>query len=65
MYRTYKNFLHSFQGDFKILVKRDIFQKNLWHISWNLQDDQGSITCMHRFFHDFIHIYSPGQGQIH
>ena len=24
-YRIYKNILHSFQGDFKILVKRDIF----------------------------------------
>ena len=28
MYRIYKNILHSFQGDFKILVKNDIFQKN-------------------------------------
>ena len=25
MYRIYKTFLHSFQGDFKILVKSDIF----------------------------------------
>ena len=29
MYRKYKNILHSFQGDFKILVKSDIFYKNL------------------------------------
>ena len=29
MYRIYKNFLHSFQGDFKILVKSNIFNKNL------------------------------------
>ena len=28
MYRIYKNILHSFQGDFKFLVKRDIFQEN-------------------------------------
>ena len=28
MYRIYKNILHSFQGDFKILVKSDIFYKN-------------------------------------
>ena len=28
MYRMYKNILHSFQGDFKILVKSDIFWKN-------------------------------------
>ena len=28
MYRIYKNILHSFQADFKILVKSDIFQKN-------------------------------------
>ena len=27
MYRIYKNILHSFQGDFKILVKSDIFNK--------------------------------------
>ena len=25
MYRIYKNILHSFQGDFKILVKSDIY----------------------------------------
>ena len=28
MYRIYRNILHSFQGDFKILVKSDTFQKN-------------------------------------
>ena len=28
MYRIYKNILHSFQGDFKILEKSDIFYKN-------------------------------------
>ena len=28
MYRTYKNILHSFQGDFKILVKSDKFYEN-------------------------------------
>ena len=28
MYTIYKNILHSFQGDFKILVKGDIFKKN-------------------------------------
>ena len=28
MYRIYKNILHSFLGDFKILVKSDIFYKN-------------------------------------
>ena len=27
MYRIYKNIFHSFQGDFKILVKSDIFYK--------------------------------------
>ena len=25
MYRIYKNILHSFPGDFKILVKSDIY----------------------------------------
>ena len=28
MNKIYKNILHSFQGDFKIFVKSDIFQKN-------------------------------------
>ena len=28
MYRIYKNILHSFPGDFKILVKSDIIKKN-------------------------------------
>ena len=28
MYRIYKNILYSFQGELKILVKRDIFYKN-------------------------------------
>ena len=28
MYRIYKNLLHSFQGDFKILVNLDIIYKN-------------------------------------
>ena len=28
LYRIYKNILHSFQGDFKISVKSDIFLKN-------------------------------------
>ena len=28
MYRIYKNILHLFPGDFKILVKSDIFLKN-------------------------------------
>ena len=46
MYRIYKNILHSFPGDFKILVKTDIFEKNFKLISWSLQDDQGGITCM-------------------
>ena len=43
MYRIYKNILHSFPGDVKILV---YFKRILWLISWNLQDDQGGITCM-------------------
>ena len=44
MYRIYKNILHSFQGDFKILAKGDIyFKRILWLISWSLQDDQGGI----------------------
>ena len=47
MYRTYKNILHSFPGDFKILVKMIYFRRFLWLISWSLQDDQGGITCMH------------------
>ena len=46
MYRIYKNILHSFRGDFKILVKCDIFQRILWLITWSLQDDQGGITGM-------------------
>ena len=47
MYRIYKKFLHSLPGDFKILVKSDIyFRRILWLISWSLQDDQGGITCM-------------------
>ena len=28
MYRIHKHILRSFQGDFKILVKSDIFYKN-------------------------------------
>ena len=28
MYRIHKNILQTFQGDFKILVKSDIFYKN-------------------------------------
>ena len=28
MYEIYKNILHSFQGDFKILVKSDTIFKN-------------------------------------
>ena len=28
MHRIYKNILHSFPGDFKILVKSDIFLNN-------------------------------------
>ena len=48
MYRIYKNILHSFPGDFKILVKSDNFIRTLWLISWSLQDDQGGITCMAR-----------------
>ena len=28
MYGIFKNILHLFQGDFKILVKSDIFEKN-------------------------------------
>ena len=28
MYRIYKNILHSFPGDFKILVQSDIFKNN-------------------------------------
>ena len=28
MYRIYKNILQSFQGDLKILVENDIFDKN-------------------------------------
>ena len=31
MYRIYKNILHSFQGDFKILVKSDIFYNFMAH----------------------------------
>ena len=46
MYRIYKNILHSFQGDFKILVKVLYFRRILWLISWSLQDDQGGITCL-------------------
>ena len=46
MYRIFKTILHLFQGDFKILVKSDIFEKNLWLISWSLLDDQGGITSM-------------------
>ena len=47
MYRIYKNILHSFQGDFKILVKSDIYiRRILWLISWSLQEDQRDITCM-------------------
>ena len=46
MYRIYKNILHSFQGDFKILVKSDIFWKNFMAHSWSFQDDLGGITCM-------------------
>ena len=46
MYRIYKNILHSFPGDFKILVKSEHFRRILWLISWSLQDDQGGITCM-------------------
>ena len=46
MYRIYKKILHSFQGDFKILVKVIYFRRILWLISWSLQDDQGGITCM-------------------
>ena len=37
----FKNILHSFQGDFKILVKVIYFKRILWLISWSLQDDQG------------------------
>ena len=53
MYRIYKNILHSFPGDFKILVKcieytyfMVYFRRILWLISWSLQDDEGGITCM-------------------
>ena len=46
MYRIYKKVLHSFPGDFKILVKSDYFRRILWLIFWSLQDDQGRITCM-------------------
>ena len=46
MYRIYKNILHSFQGDFKILVKVIYFRRILRLISWSLHDDQGGITCM-------------------
>ena len=46
MYRIYKNILHSFQADFKILVYFDIyFRRILWLLSWSLQGDQGGITC--------------------
>ena len=44
MCRIYRNILHSFQGDFKILVKVMYLRRILWLISWSLQDDQGGIT---------------------
>ena len=46
MYIIYKSILHSFLGDFKVLIKSDIYRRILWLISWSLQDDQGSITSM-------------------
>ena len=35
MYRIYKRILRSFQGDFKILVKSDIFQNFIAHFLEN------------------------------
>ena len=62
MYRIYKNILHSFQGDFKILVKSDIyFRRILWLISCSLQDDQGGITCM--MSREQIYAHSHVQSQ--
>ena len=54
MYRIYKNILHSFPGGFKILVNSDTFRRILWLISWNLQDDQGGITCMINSYYTFF-----------
>ena len=62
MYRLYKEILGSFQGDFKIFLKKWYilvkFYISLRLISWSLPDDQGGITCMlysnEHLFYKFI-----------
>ena len=47
MYRIYKNILHSFQGDFKILVKSDIF----------LEEFYGSFPGDSRMIREVSHVW--------